>query len=205
MTEYKGSEYKFKLVVIGGDISTNLLSRNVASEMGLIVRADAVKQSNEIALTKTSAIKIHVRQDVSPVCSPVARRIPFPLMNAVSAEPTQVIHNNVIQLVEEPKEWCSAVVPVVKKNGRVHICVDLKDVNKAVKRPHYSLPTVDNTVPRLAGSTVFTTLDAVSGFWEIPLYKESQPLTTFITPFECYMFKRLSLGINLGAEKSSTE
>ena len=184
-------------------MGTNLLSRSVASQMGLIVRADAVKQlkSNEIGLMKTSPIKIHMKENVTPVCRPTARRIPFPLMNAVRTELDRMINNDVIQPVEEPTEWCSAMVPVVKKNGKVRICVDLKDVNKAVKRPHYSLPTFDDIAPRLAGSTVFTTLDAASGFWQIPLHEESQPLTTFITPFGRYMFKRLPFGINLATDE----
>ena len=156
VAEYKRSEYMFKLVVIGGEMGTNLLSRSVASQMGLIVRADAVKQlkSNEIGLMKTSPIKIHMKENVTPVCRPTARRIPFPLMNAVRTELDRMINNDVIQPVEEPTEWCSAMVPVVKKNGKVRICVDLKDVNKAVKRPHYSLPTFDDVAPRLAGSSV---------------------------------------------------
>ena len=203
VAEYKRSEYMFKLVVIGGEMGTNLLSRSVASQMGLIVRADAIKQlkSNEIGLMKTSPIKIHMKENVTPVCRHTAKRIPFSLMNAVRTELDRMINNDVIQPVEEPTEWCSAMVPVVKKNGKVRICVDLKDVNKAVKRPHYSLPTFDDVAPRLAGSTVFTTLDAASGFWQIPLHEESQPLTTFITPFGRYMFKRLPFGINLATDE----
>lgn len=202
-TEYKGSRYMFKLVVIGGETGTNLLSRSVASQMGLIVRADTVKlsKSNEIGLMKTSPIKIHTKENATPVCRPTARRIPFPLMNAVRAELDRMIKNDVVEPVDEPTEWCSAMVPVVKKNGKVRICVDLKDLNKAVKRPHYSLPTFEDIAPKLAGSTVFTTLDAASGFWQIPLHEESQLLTTFITPFGRYKFKRLPFGINLATDE----
>ena len=203
VTTHKDSEYKFKIVIISGETGTNLLSRSVATQMGLIKRADSVKEtkSNEIGLMKTSPIKIHIREDVTPVCRAVARRIPFPLMNAVRNELDRMIENDVIEKVTEPTEWCSAMVPVTKKNGKVRICVDLKDVNKAVKRPHYSLPTFDDIAPKLAGSTVFSTLDAASGFWQIPLHKESQPLTTFITPFGRFMFKRLPFGINLATDE----
>lgn len=50
-------------------------------------------------------------------------------------------------------------------------------------------------MPRLSGSKVFTSLDAVSGFYKIPLHKDSHKLTTFITPFGRYAFYRLPFGI----------
>jgi hypothetical protein len=120
---------------------------------------------------KMKTIKIHLKDDVTPVCCTTARRVPFPLMSAVRAELDRMVENDIIEAVDEPTEWCSAMVPVVKKNGNVRICVDLKNLNEAVKRPHYSLPTFDDITPRLAGSTVFSTLEAASGFWQIPLHE----------------------------------
>jgi len=42
---------------------------------------------------------------------------------------------------------------------------------------------------------VFSKIDANSGFWQIPLAKASKPLTTFITPYWCYLFNKLPFGI----------
>uniref|UniRef100_A0A3Q1EIG7 Gypsy retrotransposon integrase-like protein 1 n=1 Tax=Acanthochromis polyacanthus TaxID=80966 RepID=A0A3Q1EIG7_9TELE len=47
---------------------------------------------------------------------------------------------------------------------------------------------------------MFTSLDAASGFWQIPLHPESSKLTTFITPFGRYAFKRLPFGITSAPE-----
>lgn len=55
-------------------------------------------------------------------------------------------------------------------------------------------------VAQLSGSTVFSSLDATSGFWQIPLDKDSQRLTTFITPYGTYCFKRLPFGITSAPE-----
>ena len=62
-------------------------------------------------------------------------------------------------------------------------CVDLTKLNESVMREKHDLPSVDQTLGRLAGSKVFTKLDANSGFWQIPQAPTSQELTTFITPF----------------------
>ena len=111
-----------------------------------------------------------------------------------------MMHAGVIREVTEPTSWCAPMVPVVKKNGKIRICVDLKQLNKAVRREHYSLPSLEDIAPKLAGATCFSTLDAESGFWQTPLEKESQLLTTFITPFGHYAFQRLPFGISSAPE-----
>ncbi|KAK5893905.1 hypothetical protein CgunFtcFv8_006733 [Champsocephalus gunnari] len=55
-------------------------------------------------------------------------------------------------------------------------------------------------IAQLSGSTVFSSLDAASGFWQIPLDRDSQRLTTFITPYGRYCFKRLPFGISSAPE-----
>ena len=47
---------------------------------------------------------------------------------------------------------------------------------------------------------IFSKLDANSGFWQIPVAKESRPLTTFITPFGRYYFNKLPFGISSAPE-----
>lgn len=56
-------------------------------------------------------------------------------------------------------------MPAEKKNkDEVRMYVDLKRLNKAVKRERYMLPTLEDITPKLAGAKVFSTLDASSGF-----------------------------------------
>ena len=86
--------------------------------------------------------------------------------------------------LNRPTDWCAPMVPVIKPNGSVRICVDLKRLNSHVKCAHYPLPAVENTLARLAKSKVFSTLDTNSEFWQIPLSPDSARLTTFITPLE---------------------
>ena len=105
-----------------------------------------------------------------------------------------------IAKVNQPTEWCSGMVVVPKANSKVRICVDLTRLNESVKRERHPLPTVDQTLAQLAGAKVFTKLDANSGFWQIPLSPESALLTTFITPFGRFHFRRLPFGISSAPE-----
>ncbi|GAB1610332.1 uncharacterized protein K02A2.6-like, partial [Argonauta hians] len=106
----------------------------------------------------------------------------------------------IISGVKDATDWCTPMVPVVKPNGSVRITVDYKRLNEGVRRPHCMLPNLDDIAPKLSGARYFTTLDAASGFFQIPLLPQSSRLTTFITPFGRYAFNRVPMGISLGPE-----
>ena len=74
-------------------------------------------------------------------------------------------------------------------------------LNQNVKREHHILPSVENTLAQLKDAHVFTKLDANSGFWQIPLTKESSMMTTFITPYGRYRFNLLPFGISSAPEQ----
>ena len=102
----------------------------------------------------------------------------------------------VITKVTHPTSWCAGMVVVPKKSGSVRICVDLKPLNEGVLRETCPIPPVDDTLPQLAAATVFSKVDANSGFRQIPLAKDLQVLTTFITPHGRYCFRKLPFGIS---------
>ena len=92
------------------------------------------------------------------------------------------------------------MVVVPKRSGAVRICVDLKPLNQSILREVHPIPKVDDTLAQLSSATVFSKLDANSGFWQIPLAPESRPLTTFLTPFGRYCFNKLPFGITSAPE-----
>ena len=101
----------------------------------------------------------------------------------------------VIEKVDEATEWCSGMVVVLKPNSSVRICVDLTKLNKSVKRERHILPSVEQTLAQIGGAKVFSKLDANSGFWQVELSHDSSRLTTFLTPFGRFCFKRLPFRI----------
>lgn len=97
--------------------------------------------------------------------------------------------------MDEPTEWVNSIVCAEKSNGKLRICLDPRDLNKAIKREYYQLPTIEEITTRLAGAKIFSKLDANSGYWQIPLDPASQKLTTFNKPFGRYCFCRMPFGI----------
>ena len=121
-------------------------------------------------------------------------------MDPVHEELDRMLKNGVIKEVTQPTGWCAPMVPVVKKNGKIRLCIDIKNLNKAVLRENFALKTLDDIAPNLVGAKYFTTLNAASGFWQFPLHEDSQLMTTFITPFGRYAFKRLPFKTNSAPE-----
>ena len=52
----------------------------------------------------------------------------------------------VINRVHEPIEWVNSMVTVHKKNGQLHVCIDPRDLNNAIKREHYPMKTIEEII-----------------------------------------------------------
>ena len=98
--------------------------------------------------------------------------------------------------MEEPTDWVSSLTYSWKANGKLRVCLDPRDVNKAIKRDHYKTPTVEEITHQLAGSKKFTKVDGTSSYLCIVLDYESSLLTTFNTPWGRYRFVRLPWGLS---------
>ena len=143
---------------------------------------------------------ITLDKNAKPYALSTPRKVPIPLLNKVQEELVRMEQMGVISKVDEPTEWCAAMVVVPKPNGKVRICVHLTKLNESVKRENHPLPSVEESLAKLAGAKFFTKLDANSGFWQINLSEESHRLTTFITPFGRFYFNRLPFGISSAPE-----
>lgn len=144
--------------------------------------------------------EIHLKPGATPHSLFTPRHVPLPLRPRVKEELDRMEVMGVISKVDQPTPWCAGMVVVPKKEGAIRICVDLKPLNEMVLREVHPLPKVDETLAQLSGATVFSKLDANSGFWQIPLAKKSQLLTTFITPFGRYCFQKMPFGISSAPE-----
>lgn len=143
--------------------------------------------------------RIIVDENVTPVIQP-CRKVPFALKDKLKVELDRMEKCEVIEKVVEPSDWVSGLVVVHKKDGNLRVCLDPRNLNKAIRREHFKLPTREEVMAQFAGAKVLSKLDAKSGFWQLKLNPSSSQLCTFATPFGRYRFKRLPFGI-----KSATE
>ena len=123
-------------------------------------------------------------------------RVPVALREQLKQTLDDLEQQEIVAPVTAPTTWVNSMVVVPKKNGKLRNCLDPKDLNCAIKREHYPLPTIEDIATRLHGAKVFTKLDVRSGFWHVNLYEKSSYLTTFNTPFERYRWMRMPFGIS---------
>ena len=80
-------------------------------------------------------------------------------------------------------------------NSKLRVCLDPRDVNKAIKRDHYKTPTVEEITHLLEGSKKFTKVNGTSSYLFIVPDYELPLLTTFNTPWGRYRFIHLPWGL----------
>ncbi|XP_013404021.1 uncharacterized protein K02A2.6, partial [Lingula anatina] len=154
--------------------------------------------NNEIGCMPTE-YEIKINPEYTPVVHP-PRSLPVAMREQVKKELDNLTKWKIITPVEEPTDWVSSMVCVRKKNGRVRICIDPADLNKAILREHYPINSIDDIVTRVNGSKYFSTLDANKGYFQIKLTEKSSFLTTFNTPFGRFRYLRLPMGIKCASE-----
>ena len=90
---------------------------------------------------------IRIDESVMPV-QHAPRRVPVPLRDAVQRTLSDLMQQGIVAPVQEQMAWISSIVIVPKKNGTLRLCLDPQDLNRAILREHYPLPTIEDITTR---------------------------------------------------------
>ena len=97
-------------------------------------------------------------------------------------------------------EWLANVVPVPKKDGKVKICVDFRDLNKVSPKDDFPLLHIDILVNNTTGHALLSFMDGFLGYDQIKMAPEDMEKTSFITLWGTYCYKVMPFGLkNAGA------
>ena len=94
---------------------------------------------------------------------------------------------------DSSSEFASPILLVRKKSGEIRMCVDYRALNKITIKDKYPIPLIDDQIDRLRGQQYFTSLDLFSGYYQVPVARDSRDKTAFVTPNRHYQFKRMPL------------
>ena len=128
--------------------------------------------------------KVHLEVDPSvPLVAHPPRKIPIALLEPPREKLTEMERTPWVSsmLVIDKRKVKEKITPLSKND--VRICIDPKHLNKALKRPHYPMVTVEEVANRLSGAKSFMSLDACSGYWQLPVDDESSKLLAVNTPW----------------------
>ena len=131
---------------------------------------------------------------VTPVMQPL-RRLPLTFREGATAELSSLLEEGIIEPINAAP-WISNLVVAQKKSGGLRVCVDLRQVNKAVIPDKYPLPTAEELTSLFHGSTVFTKLDLRQGYLQVPLHPASRDLTAFVTHAGVFRYTRMPFGLS---------
>lgn len=134
--------------------------------------------------------------DATPVKQP-PRRVPLAHANDEKKAIEELKAKGVIRDSVSP--WASPIVLVAKKDGGVRPCVDYRRVNQLVKPDGFPLPRIQDCLDAVAGSTLFSTFDLTSGYFQIPVKEEDISKTAFVCKYGHFEMTRMPFGLNNSA------
>ena len=91
--------------------------------------------------------------------------------------------------------WASPVVLIKKKDGSLRFCVDYHKVNTVTRKNTYPLPRVDDALDALACCKWFTTLDLLSGYWQVEVDPKDREKIAFTTYDGLFDFLKMPFGL----------
>ena len=114
----------------------------------------------------------------------VYKRQPLHYQEQVDAEVRNMLESGVIERTDS--NFLNPMVVVKKKNNDIRLCLDMRNLNTITKKCYDCAPNAESLFIKCQGVKYRSRLDLKSGFWQIPLAKESRKYTAFLYQNKCY-------------------
>ena len=138
-----------------------------------------------------------VTGDALPVKSKI-RRTAAAWEDYIDGQVKEMLKHDIIRPSCSP--WNSPLLLVKKKDNSMRFVCDFRGLNDVTKKDNYPLPHIRDVVDKMEGSEFWTTLDAASAYWSMPLDEQDREKTAFAVPRGKYEFNVTPYGLtNAGA------
>lgn len=118
------------------------------------------------------------------------RRIPPGMIDEVRSHIQQLLSCRMIR--KSHSLWASNVVLCQKKDGKLRMCINYRQLNQRTIKDSYALPHTDENLEALQGNYYFSVLDMRAGYHQIPLHEEHKQCTAFtVGPLGFYEYNRM--------------
>ena len=153
-------------------------------------------KSTPFAAMNCKPVHIHLKPDAIPFATHTPIPIPLNWKEEVKANIDKDVQDGILESVPigEPVSWCSPMIVTTKKNGSPRRTVDLQRLNAQCLRETHHYQSPFKLACQVATNTKKTVIDATDGYHYVMLDDESKALTTLITEWGRYRYRRLPQG-----------
>ena len=171
------------------------LSRDEKSEVTRLIKEyQDIFAANPKKPKQTTLLEHRIiTNDALPV-SHKPRRVPVAWEKDMDQQVSEMLANDIIRPSSSP--WNAPVILVKKKDNSTRFVCDFRGVNDVTKRDTYPLPHIKDVIDKMAGARYWTTLDAASAYWSIPLAESDKEKTAFSVPHGKYEFNVTPYGLS---------
>ena len=122
------------------------------------------------------------------------RRMRIEWLLKIKEEVTKQLQVGFIKLVHQA-EWIANVMPIPKKDAKVRMCVDFRDLNKACPKDDFPLPHIDVLVDNTARNALMSFMDGFSRYNQIKMASKDMTKTTFTIEWGIYCYMVMPFGL----------
>jgi len=160
----------------------------------LLHKYEDVFSKGEFDVGCTRLIEHHIDTGQHRPVRQALRRHPVAYLDSIDEYVEQLRKQDMIEPSAGP--WCSNIVVVRRKDGRLRLCIDYRGLNARTYYDSYPLPNIEATLDALGGSSWFCTLDLRSGYHNVVIAEEDRDKTQFITRRGTFRWKRMPVGLS---------
>ena len=161
------------------------------------VLCDTLDEACGVMKGKPMKITLKDNVPIKPLNVKTTRPVPVHFKEKADKLIDELLDSGVIKPVSGPSEWCSPAHFVPKGDGKkLRLVTDYRQLNKAVSRPTHPFPSAADLIKRVnPESRVFAKIDAVHGYFQVPLEEESSLMTTFLIPRGRFRYTGAPMGL----------
>lgn len=140
----------------------------------------------------------HIRTTPGPPVTSRPRRLPPDRLKIAQSEFADMLQAGIVRRSESP--WSSALHLAPKKDNTWRPCGDYRALNARTIPDKYPIRHIQDFTYQLAGSKVFSKIDLVKAFNQIPIYPPDVPKTAVATPFGLFEYMFMNFGLRNAAQ-----